>query len=173
MTTSQISTSGPVQALHATLDEQIALHDQLLDVATREEQAIVAGNVEQLTALIEEQEQLIELLATLETDRMTAITAIAAATGLAADESPTLSALAAGLDRAAAEAVLGAGLALRERAVSLAEANASNAALLRGSHALVERWIGYLRGLLGNSLGYSQDGAARGPGNARVIDRSA
>ena len=163
----------PVRTLHDTLEEQLTLHGHLLSVAHREEAAIVAGDVEALTALVEEQEQLLELLASLETERMTATIAIAAALGLHPDHTPRLAELADGLDATAAQTVIGTGQALRDRAVALSEANARNTALLAGSHALIERWIGYLRSLVGTTLGYSPDGAARAPGSARVIDRSA
>ncbi|MPZ98536.1 MAG: hypothetical protein GEU80_04200 [Dehalococcoidia bacterium] len=68
------------EALLAALIAQDELYTSMLGICRREEDAIVSADVATLTALTEEKEQLIEHLNALETERMTALVAIAAAT---------------------------------------------------------------------------------------------
>lgn len=158
--------------LALVLAEESRLCAQLLAVTDREQDAIIASDVERLTTLVDEKEQLLELLATLETERMTAITAIALATGRSA-EALTLTEVA---DLATSEArisLLVTGEELRRAGVALAEANARNARLLETSAELVERWAQYLKNVISRSLTYQQDGSTQGSQGHRVIDRTA
>ena len=147
--------AGTSALCHALAEEQ-QLYGSLLVLTDREERAIAAGNVEQLTRLVDEKEQLLELLATVETDRMTALTAIAAAVGVR-PEGMTLSQVAAHVSLEEAEALTQAGMLLRAQAVALREANERNNHLLRSSAGLVERWIQHLRWVIGGSLAFTAD----------------
>ena len=75
-----------VRSFVTTLDEVLGterdLYLSMLSLSTREEVAIVGDDVESLTELVNEKEELLEHLSALETERMTAIVAISAATGL-------------------------------------------------------------------------------------------
>ena len=159
-------------ALAAALTEEQELLGSLLDLAGREERAIVGGDVAELTELTDEKEQLLELLATLETERMTALIAIAGSSSLDIDALP-LSAVAELVEPAAGAALTEAGIELRTRALALKEANEHNAALLRGSRDIVDRWIQYLRTIIAGSLTYTAEGSPNESGDNRVIDRSA
>ncbi len=159
-------------ALTAALREQQGLYEALLDVAGKEEHAIVGGDVEALTELTEEKEHLLELLATLETERMTAITAIAAATGIDAG-TLTITHVASILPAEQAAALTAAGDDLREQALDVKQANDSNAVLLRSSSEIVGRWIQYLRTVISGSLTYTAEGSPGESSGNRVIDRSA
>ena len=159
-------------ALTDAIREQQGLYGALLDVAGKEERAIVGGDVVALTELTEEKEHLLELLATLETERMTAITAIAAATGIDAD-TLTVTRIAAILPAEQAAALTAAGEDLREQALDVKQANDSNAVLLRNSSEIVGRWIQYLRTVISGSLTYTAEGSPGESGGNRVIDRSA
>jgi flagellar biosynthesis/type III secretory pathway chaperone len=159
------------QALEACLGAQEAIYEAMLGLAAREEVAIVAGDVATLTTLVEEQEHLIEHLHALETERMTALTAIASAAEVDAADL-TLSEIVARLPSEAAAALTETGVQLRGRAMALGEANERNAQLLRSSRALVDRWIQYLRMLLSGSLYNASGTAALGDGRRR-LDRSA
>lgn len=159
-------------ALAAALDEQRALYVQMEEIAQGQQHALLDSDVNGLTQLVERQEQLIEHLSVLETDRMTAVAAIAAATGRDVD-AISLSEIADALPRREADVVRAAGAALRVQAQRAAALNAENARLLRTSRALVDRWIGYLRGMLTRQIAYGADGAVRGTADkARVLDRS-
>lgn len=158
--------------LAQVLAEESRLCAQLLAVTDAEEAAITTSDVERLTTLVDEKEQLLELLAALETERMTAITAIALATGRTAD-ALTLTEVA---DLAAPEArstLLVTGEELRRAGLALADANARNTRLLEASAELVERWTQYLKNVISRSLTYQQDGSAQGPQGRRVLDRTA
>lgn len=159
-------------ALMQALDDECDLYGTLLELARREEHAIVRGDVEGLTRLTEEKEHLLELFGALETERMTAITAIAAATGHNA-ELATLSELVAALPGEAGAGLALAGTELRRQAIELREANARNAELLRSSRDIVDRWIHYLRTLVGGTLNYAADGAPEIAREPRRIDRTA
>ena len=159
-------------ALTDALREQHSLYETLLDVAGREESAIVGGDVAALTELTEEKEQLIELLATLETERTTAITAIAAATGIDAD-ALTVTRVASILPAEQAAALTAASDELRQQALDVKQANDSNAVLLRSSSEIVGRWIQYLRTVISGSLTYTAEGSPGESSGNRVIDRSA
>ena len=150
-------------ALASALTEEQELLGTLLDLAGREERAIVGGDVAELTELTDQKEHLLELLATLETERATALTAIAGSSGLRIDA----------LTLSAAAALTEAGIELRARALALKEANEHNAALLRGSREIVDRWIQYLRTIIAGSLTYTAEGSPNESGDNRVIDRSA
>jgi flagellar biosynthesis/type III secretory pathway chaperone len=159
-------------ALMQALDDECDLYGTLLELARREEHAIVRGDVEGLTRLTEEKEHLLELFAALETERMTAITAIASASGHDADRA-TLGDLVAALPGAAGAGLALAGTELRRQAIELRDANARNAELLRSSRDIVDRWIHYLRTLVGGTLNYSADGAPDLSREPRRLDRTA
>ena len=164
--------SDGTEALGAALGEEHALYSSLLDLAGREESALVGGDVEELTELTDEKEQLLELLATMETERTTALTAIAAAAGVPA-ETLTLTAVAELIDDDGGVALTESGMQLRATALALREANERNAELLRGSHELIDRWIQYLRAIISGSLNYTAEGEPDDGDGGRVIDRSA
>ena len=159
-------------ALAAALTEEQELLGSLLDLAGREERAIVGGDVATLTELTDQKEQLLEMLATLETERMTALTVIAGSSGLDID-ALSLSAVAELVEPARGAALTEAGIELRTRALALKEANEQNAALLRSSRDIVDRWIQYLRTIIAESLTYTAEGSPNESGDNRVIDRSA
>lgn len=167
---SELSTRA--EALGATLAEEEQLYASLLDIAGREERAIASGDVGELTDLTDEKEQLLELLAALETERMTALTAIAAATGTGVAVL-TLTGVASMLEPAQGAALTGAGLELRARAAALKRANDRNAELLRSSGEIVDRWIQYLRTVITSTLSYTAEGSPDEAGGTRVLDRSA
>ena len=162
----------PAHALSETLAEEHQLYASLLELAAREEQAIVGGDVRILTEITEEKEQLLELLAALETERMTALTAFAAATGHDPGDM-TLSEAAGALDASEGALLTRAGEQLRAIALELRGANDRNAALLRSSRDIVDRWIQYLRTVLTGALAYNADGGLTDAVGRRVLDRSA
>ncbi|MEX1022299.1 MAG: flagellar protein FlgN [Dehalococcoidia bacterium] len=159
----------------AVLSEVIAaqrdLYRGLLGLASNEQEAIVAGDVERLTVLVEQKEEVLDHLRALETERMTALVAIQSATGIDAG-SATLSEIAAHLPSDAADALERSGRELRAEAVALEEAHAMNAHLLRTSRSLVDRWIHYLRTVLAGSL-YTNGGGSATTAGGRTLDRSA
>lgn len=160
-----------VASLTAALEQQRDVFATLLDLARREEHAIVGGDVEALTRLTDEREQLLELIAALESERMTAITAIAAATG----RDPgvlTLTRVAAEVPGDIGSTLTTVGFELRERALALRDANARNALLLRTSRDIVDRWLQYLRTLVSGVL-YDAGGRAAEAGRPTRLDRSA
>ena len=77
------------------------------------------------------------------------------------------------MEPAEGAALTEAGIELRARALALKEANEHNAALLRGSREIVDRWIQYLRTIIAGSLTYTAEGSPNESGDNRVIDRSA
>lgn len=160
-----------VAGLSTALEQQRDAFASMLELAHREERAIVGGDVEALTALTEEREHLLELLAALESERMTAIVAIADATGRPV-AALTLTSVAAELPAEAGSALTSIGFELRERAVAARSANARNALLLRTSHEIVERWLQYLRTLVSSVL-YDAGGRAAEAGRISRLDRSA
>lgn len=162
----------PAQALTETLAEEQQLYAALLELAGREERAIVGGDVRALTEITEEKEHLLETLAALETERMTALTAFATVTGREADEI-TLTEAASALEETDGALLTRAGEQLRALAVELRGANDRNAALLRSSRDIVDRWIQYLRTVLTGALAYNADGGLTDAGGRRVLDRSA
>lgn len=159
-----------VAALTATLEQQRDTLASMLELARREERAIVGGDVETLTVLTDEREQLLELMAALESERMTALVAIAAASG-GEPASLTLTGVAE-IAGAAGDALALVGRDLRERAVAVRDANARNALLLRTSRDIVDRWLQYLRSLMTSVL-YDADGRASEAGRRSQLDRSA
>lgn len=151
---------------------QRELYRSLLSVASREQESIVAGDVERLTALVEQKEELLDHLHALETERMTALVAIQMATGIRA-ETATISEVAARLPAGTAEALQRAARELRAEALALEEAHAANGRLLENSRALVDRWVHYLRMVLAGSI-YTPDGNDnRATPGGRALDRSA
>jgi len=159
----------------ATLSDVMAgqrdLYRSLLGIANREQDAIVAADVERLTQLVEQKEVVMDHLRALETERMTALVAIEMATGIAA-EAATVSEIAAHLPVIAAEELHRVGRELRAEAVALEEAHAVNARLLQNSRTLIDRWIHYLRNVLAGSL-YTNDGDSPVIAGGRTLDRSA
>ena len=154
-------TAAPVDttSLAATLREETEVYGSLLALAVQEERAIIDGDV--------------ELLAALETERTTALTAVAL--GIQRDPpNITLSEVARHAEPHAAGVLMEAGMLLRAQAVALREANDRNARLLEGSRALVEQWIQYLKAVVAGALGYTPEGArSEGDDDGRVLDRSA
>lgn len=160
-----------VAELTAALEQECRALSSMLDLAIREELAIVGGDVALLTQLTDEKEHLLELVAALESERMTAITAIAAATG----QDPalvTLSSVLASLPAADSLALASAGVELRREANALREANERNARLLRTSRDIVDRWLQYLRSLMSSVL-YDASGKTAEAGRRTRLDRSA
>jgi len=163
-------TSGAA-ALSDVLAGQRDLYRSLVGIATSEQDAIVAADVERLTQLLEQKENVLDHLRALETERMTALVAIEMATGIAA-EGATISEIAAHLPVAAAEDLQRIGRELKAEAVALEEAHAVNAHLLRNSRSLIDRWINYLRTVLAGSL-YTSEGDSPAVAGGRTLDRSA
>jgi len=158
-------------ALSVVLTTQQDLLRAMRTLAEQEQQAIVAGDVRVLTDVVEEQQQLVEHLNALETERMTALVAIAAATGLDA-ESATISAIAATLPLERATELTRQGQDLRAEAIALRQVQDTNEQLLEASRGLVDRWLNYLRSVLSGSL-YTASGGTGGMPGARSLDRSA
>ena len=140
-----------VAELASALEEERLALTSMLDVATREELAIVGGNVALLTELATEKEHLIELLAALESERSTAVSVIASATGHD-PTTATLSSVVASLSKADALALASAAVELRRDANALRAANERNAHLLRTSRDIVDRWLQHLRGRMSGAL---------------------
>ncbi len=159
-----------VAGLSSALEQQRDAYASMLELAHREERAIVGGDVEALTALTEEREHLLELLAALESERMTAIVAIADTTGHLG--ALTLTEVVAHLPAESGSALTSIGSELRERAVAARSANTRNALLLRTSNEIVERWLQYLRTLVSSVL-YDAGGRAAEAGRMSRLDRSA
>ena len=162
----------PAHALTETLAEEHQLYAALLELAGREERAIVGGDVRALTEITEEKEHLLETLAALETERMTALTAFASVTGRGAEEI-TLTEAASALEEIEGALLTRAGEQLRTLALELRGANDRNAALLRSSRDIVDRWIQYLRTVLTGALAYNAEGGLTDAVGRRVLDRSA
>lgn len=160
------------QSLTAVLEAQRDVTRGLLGVARRQQQAIVAGDVAALTATVDEAQELFEHLQALETERMTALVAIAMATGMDV-ESASLSDVAALLPAEPASILQRTGQSLRADAVALQEMQRTNARLLEGSRALVDRWLHYLRGMLAGGVYTAGGGTADAAPDARALDRSA
>ena len=164
-----------VMSFVTTLDEVLAterdLYLSMLSLSTREEVAIIGDDVESLTELVNEKEELLEHLSALETERMTAIVAISAATGLD-PETATLTQISEVVPAIDGLRLLENGMALRTQAVALAQANQRNERLLEASRGLVDRWIQYLKTVLSNSV-YMPDGRLDDSRDARSLDRSA
>jgi flagellar biosynthesis/type III secretory pathway chaperone len=176
--TSEVSIEMSRADMHAgaaVLGEVLAtqrdLYRALIGVASNEQTAIVEGNVERLTSLVEEKEELLDHLRALETERMTALVAIQMATGIEPDTA-TLSEIASHLPSDTADALNRAGRELRAEALALEEAHTVNAQLLRNSRSLVDRWIHYLRTVLAGSL-YTPEGVGDVNEGGRSLDRSA
>lgn len=161
-----------VEALTATLAEEERIYTSLLTLAGFEERAIDDGDVSELTDLTEQKEQLLEVVATLETERMTALVAIAAATDLETD-ALTLSRVIEAAEPEQGAALTEVGVLVRARAVALKQANERNAALLRSRSDVVERWIDFLRKVVSGSLTYTAEGSPQEPDGSRVLDQSA
>lgn len=161
-----------VAALTAALGGQRGLYASLLELSHREEAAIMSGDVAELTRIVDDKEAVIEHINAIETERMTALVAIAAATGIDA-QSATLSQIAAQLSEGAAATLVANGVELRVCAVAAREANDRNALLLRSSRELIERWIVYLRSVVIGAMYNAGGTAAGGPVSPRALDRSA
>jgi len=159
-------------ALAETLAEESRLCAMLLAVTHREEKAIIAADIPTLTALVDEKERVLELLATLETERMTAVTAIASATGRPAG-SLTLGGVLDLVDGPAQAQLLALSEGLRADGQALEQANQRNARLLQASSELVERWVQYLKNVISGALTYNPDGGAQPGSGSRMLDQSA
>ncbi|MEE8421784.1 MAG: flagellar protein FlgN [Dehalococcoidia bacterium] len=159
-------------ALSTALSHQGEVYGSLLDLAAREEQAIIDGDVGVLTAIVDQQEQLLDVLRALETERMTALTVIAAATGEDAD-ALTVTSVSSMLEGAERDALMTLGVALRAQAITLGHANERNSELLSNSRDIVDRWLHYLRSVVSSALTYTASGERDEPGGNRVVDRSA
>lgn len=170
MTSPHLEAAEGGQSLAAVMEAQRDITRQLLGVARRQQRAIVDGDVEGLTASVEEARTFLEHLQALETERMTALVAISMATGVD-PERATLSEIAAALPADAAEAVRRTGQVLRAEATALHETQEVNQRLLESSRALVDRWINYLRSALTGGV-YTPAGGAVADGG-RTLDRSA
>jgi flagellar biosynthesis/type III secretory pathway chaperone len=160
-----------VDALEEVLAAERDLYVSMLDLTTREELAIVSDDLKGLTDIVDEKQLLVDHLNALETERMTALVAIEVATGMD-PQTVTLSQIAARLPIADGRRLLENGVALRTEARALEQANLRNERLLHGSRDLVDRWLHYLRQVLGSYV-YSADGQVQAPSNARSLDRSA
>lgn len=159
-----------VAALTATLEQQRDTMVSMLDLARREERAIVGGDVEALTKLTDEREALLELMAALESERMTALVAIGDSVGLPPG-SLTLTRVAQ-VAGPAAGSLTSVGLDLQQRATAVRDANARNALLLRTSRDIVDRWLQYLRSMMTSVL-YDAGGRTSEAGRRTQLDRSA
>ena len=160
------------EALGVVLASQRVIVDAMLALAQRQQDAIVAGDVEALTGVVDEQQQMVDHLNSLETERMTALVAIATAIGLDDAGRLTLTEVAAALPQAQGAALAAQGHALRAQAEALRQAQDLNERLLERSRALVDRWLQYLRTLLSGSL-YTASGATGDLPGGRALDRSA
>lgn len=158
-------------ALGAVLTTQQDILRAMRVLAEQQQRAIVGGDVRALTDVVEEQQALVDHLNALETERMTALVAIAAATGLDA-ESATISAIAATLPLERAAELIRQGQDLRAEALALRQVQEVNEQLLETSRGLVDRWLNYLRSVLSGSL-YSASGGTGAMPGARSLDRSA
>ena len=167
--------SGEMQLFVTALDDVLAterdLYLSMLALTTREEVAIVGDDVESLTELVNEKEELLEHLSALETERMTMIVAISAATGLD-PETATLTQISEVVPAMDGLRLMENGMALRTQAVALEQANRRNERLLESSRGLVDRWIQYLKTVLNNSM-YTPDGQIDDSRDVRSLDRSA
>ena len=165
-------TAIETNALATTLREETEVYGSLLALSVQEERAIIAGNVERLTEIVADKEQLMELLAALESERMTALAELA----LGIERDPptiTLSEVAQHAEPAAAAVLMEAGMVLRAQAEALRDANDRNARLLEGSRALVDSWIRYLRAVVTGALTYTAEGGRHEDDGRRVVDRAA
>ena len=158
------------EALDEVLATERDIYISMLALTTREELAIVGDDVEALTDLVDEKTLLIEHLNALETERMTALVAIGAATGLD-PQTVTLSEIAARLPQADGRRLMENGMTLRTQARALEQANLRNERLLHGSRELIERWIQYLNTVIRAST-YGADGRVEGR-DVRSLDRTA
>lgn len=159
------------ESLSAVMVAESDIYRALLSVAGRQQEAIIAGDVAVLTQLVEEQQQLAEHLNALETERMTAMVAIEAATGLDAEHA-TLSEVAAAMPADAAAELTRLGHDVRAQALALRETHAVNERLLRSSRSLIDRWIRYMRSLLVGTT-YQADGDTGSVPGGRALDKSA
>lgn len=171
MTASRADLAAGAATLSDVLTGQRDLYRSLFGLAMSEQDAIVAGDVERLTELVNEKETVLDHLRAMETERMTALVAIEMATGIEADHA-TISEIGAHLPKSLADDLDRVGRELRAEAVALEEAHAVNARLLQNSRSLVDRWINYLRTVLAGSL-YTSDGDSPAVSGARTLDRSA
>lgn len=162
---------GSSDELGAVLSSQHEILRAMRSLAEEQQRAIVAGDVQVLTSVVEQQQQLAEHMAALETERMTALVAIAAATGLDPDAT-TITAIAAALPLDRARLLTRQGHDLRAEAIALQEIQDVNERLLERSRALVDRWLHYLRTVLSGSL-YTSTGSTGPMPGARSVDRSA
>lgn len=161
------------QALAGVMSQQSGLYQALLSLAGREEQAILDGDVGMLTAIVDEQEQTLDILRMLETERMTALAAIAAATGEQIDALTLTRVSAIVGDQEQSDVLTTLAVELRAQALALGRANERNTTLLTSSREIVDRWLQYLRGVVGSALTYTETGEASGSDGSRVVDRSA
>jgi flagellar biosynthesis/type III secretory pathway chaperone len=159
-------------ALGVVLASQRVIVDAMLALAQRQQDAIVAGDVEALTNVVDEQQQMVDHLNSLETERMTALVAIATAIGLDDTEGLTLTQVAAALPAPLGTALATQGQTLRAQAEALRQAQDLNERLIESSKSLVDRWLQYLRTVLSGSL-YNASGAAGELPGGRALDRSA
>jgi flagellar biosynthesis/type III secretory pathway chaperone len=162
----------PTAALLRALDDECEIYDVLLKLAQREERALVMGDVLTLTNLAEEKEHLLEVFAALETERATAITTVAIATG-GDTAGETLDELIGRLPGEAVVSLTQAEAELHRRAGELRAANARNAELLRKRVDVVERWIQHLRASLRDALSYGVEDVPESRDGWHRIDRIA
>jgi flagellar biosynthesis/type III secretory pathway chaperone len=159
------------EALEEVLAAERDIYVSMLALTTREELAIVGNSVEELTELVDEKQLLIDHLNALETERMTALVAIELATGIDA-RTVTLSEIAERLPLLDGQRLLENGMTLRTQARALEQANLRNERLLLGSRELVDRWLLYLRQVLGGYV-YNAGGRMDSNNGPRSLDRSA
>jgi flagellar biosynthesis/type III secretory pathway chaperone len=160
-----------VEALDDVLSSERDIYVSMLTLTTREELAIVSDDIEELTEIVEEKQILVDYLNALETERMTALVAIELATGFD-PQTVTLSEIAARLPIADGRRLLENGMTLRTQAQALEQANLRNERLLHSSRDLVDRWLNYMRQILGTYV-YTADGRVDSSTSARSLDRTA
>lgn len=151
------------------LDQELKLHQQLIDIASNKRDEIVRGNVAELTKLIEREQVCLKLGNRLRQEREELVQAFAAALG----EQPDHLRMAQILERAPEplrSQLKGKQTDLRSVLLHLREINDRNMVLIRQS-------LGFVRDLLGmignqqNAHGYDQRGErSSGSGGGGLVD---
>lgn len=164
--TSTTAFEALLQRLLASLRDERRLHDELLSLTTAERAAIVdpatlaaADGPLPLERIVADKEQALARLAELEESRMAASALLAA--GLRLPRDARLADLIARLPAPVATALQTERQLLLDRMQTLAEANATNAALLSAALGATRATLGYMRAAGGSP--YGPDGRSPAP----------
>ncbi len=152
------------------LIQQESVYQHLLQLTEAEHEAILGGTPEELMAIVDQKERLIERLALLEAERIASVGRVAEGLGRHGND-VTLAALRDAWDAEELEQVTSVQARLMASVNRISELNRNNAKLLRSSLLMLNRWMDLIAGVQQATETYSKTGKQRGRAAATRVNR--